>query len=178
MEKMRDKLIAEGHIAPPEVFTPLSRFIEGILILGLILSQSRSVQTSIDLDPPWEIYYDNWIHEGTCALPRWGASTPHLERDSIINGVYKPRNLRSPPSSEYVCTGTTSLTALLMIPQRLCEVDTDQSLPLPVRRGHSFSHANPFASLKIEEGEEQMMTRPPPVDVVVLRDLLKTPISK
>jgi len=49
--------------------------------------------------------------------------------------------------------------------------------PPPGQTGHSFSHANPFASLKIEEGEEEMMTKSPPVDVVVLRDLPKTPIS-
>jgi hypothetical protein len=109
MEKMRYKLIAEGHMVPPEVFTPLSGFIESILIFGLILSRSRSAQTSIDFDLPGGTYRDKWIHEGTCALPKWGASTelgttPLLERDSIINGVYKPRNLRSPPRSEYVCT--------------------------------------------------------------------------
>jgi hypothetical protein len=106
---MRYKLIAEGHMVPPEVFTPLSGFIESILIFGLILSRSRSAQTSIDFDLPGGTYRDKWIHEGTCALPKWGASTelgttPLLERDSIINGVYKPRNLRSPPRSEYVCT--------------------------------------------------------------------------
>jgi hypothetical protein len=50
--------------------------------------------------------------------------------------------------------------------------------PPPSQTGHSFSHANPFASLKIGEGEEEMMTKSPPVDVVVLRDLLKTPIRK
>ena len=43
--------------------------------------------------------------------------------------------------------------------------------------GYSFSHTNPFASLKIEEGEEEMMTKSPSVELAVFRALLKTPIN-
>jgi hypothetical protein len=83
---MRYKLIAEGHMVPPEVFTPLSGFIESILIFGLILSRSRSAQTSIDFDLPGGTYRDKWIHESTCALPKWGAST-ELGTTPFLNGI-------------------------------------------------------------------------------------------